>query len=278
VLTAIALAGRGRRSEERASLQAPARGARRARFWEIDALRGVAVVSMVFFHLMWDLSYLGMAGIDIYATPWRLFARGIGTTFTLLLGLSLTLSYARRQAGPAPPTGFAAFLAYLRRGAGILALGMVVSLVTHVVIGPFAVVFGILHLLGLSVILAYPFLQASPWVSLLAGLAGIAAGSYLNSVVAPYPWLTWLGVPGAGLAMVDYYPLLPWFGVALLGVAAGKVLYPRGARRFALAELGQAAPVRGLCFLGRNSLVIYMVHQPILLGSLLAITWALLRA
>ena len=66
--------------------------------------------------------------------------------------------------------------------------------------------------------------------------------------------------------MVDYYPLFPWFGVALLGIFAGESLYPAGMRRFDLPDWSRVAIVRGLRFLGRHSLLIYVTHQPVLIG------------
>jgi uncharacterized membrane protein len=83
------------------------------------------------------------------------------------------------------------------------------------------------------------------------------------------PWLLWLGIRQMGRYMVDYYPLLPWFGVALLGVFFGLTLYPGGRPRFELADLSPKFPLPALTFLGRNSLVIYLVHQPIILGALI---------
>ena len=66
--------------------------------------------------------------------------------------------------------------------------------------------------------------------------------------------------------MVDYYPFFSWFGVALLGIFAGETLYPAGIRRFHLPDWSQVAVVRGLRFLGRHSLLIYIIHQPIMIG------------
>jgi uncharacterized membrane protein len=80
-----------------------------------------------------------------------------------------------------------------------------------------------------------------------------------------------LGVRQFGRYMVDYYPILPWFGIALLGVFVGHTLYPGGTPRFTLPDLSQRAPIRGLTFLGRHSLLIYLVHQPILLGFLFVV-------
>jgi uncharacterized membrane protein len=240
-----------------------------ARLWEIDTLRGLAVVLMVFYHFVWDLHYVGLYRGDIDGAGWQSFARSIGSTFMMLLGLSLTLTYSRR--------GARGFRPYLLRGLKILACGMGVTAVTYLALPDDFVIFGILHLLGLSTILAYPLLRARPWAALLAGLACLAAGAWANQVVIDSPWLIWLGVLQAGRSMADYYPLLPWFGVVLLGVWAGLVLYPRGARSFfVLDELGDAPLLRGLRFLGRHSLPIYLVHQPILLGALFALGYGTL--
>lgn len=235
-----------------------------ARLWEIDALRGLAVVLMVVFHFAWDLSFFRLAPIDIGSTAWQTFARSVGATFALLLGLSLAVRVARGGA-------HATFGATLRRGLMIFALGMVITAATYVAVGDEFVVFGILHLLGLSLILAYPFARRSPWLSAALGAGLFLLGAYLNTGSLAVPWLIWLGVPQAGRSMVDYYPLLPWFGVALLGVAAGHWLYPLGHRAFRLPDLGNVGIIRGLRFLGRHSLTIYLLHQPILLGLLIGL-------
>ncbi len=212
------------------------------RFWEIDTVRGIAVVLMIFFHLMWDLSFFGAYSGSMLAPPWRIFARSIGTTFIFLMGLSLTLTYSRLKP---KMDHWQLFRKYLLRGAMIFGWGLVITAVTYFVLGRGYVVFGILHLLGLSTILAYPFLR-SRWLSLAAGIGIIVLGFYANDVMSLSPWLLWLGVKQLGRYMVDYYPLLPWFGVALLGVFCGFSLYPQGVARFDLPDLSHKAPVRAI--------------------------------
>ena len=65
------------------------------RLWEVDTLRGIAIVLMVIYHFVWDLSYFGLYSVNVFSMPWQIFARSIGSTFIFLLGLSLTLSYSR---------------------------------------------------------------------------------------------------------------------------------------------------------------------------------------
>jgi uncharacterized membrane protein len=242
-----------------------------ARLWEVDTLRGFAIVLMIFYHFVWDLEYFGLYRVNVLSTPWQTFARTIASTFIFVMGVSLTLSYAKakRQAEHSSTL----FKKYLRRGGQIFGLGMLITLVTYFFIGQRGfIIFGILHLLGASIILAYPFLPYSKWASLGAGLLVIGGTIfYLDRQVVTYPWLIWLGVKQAGTYMVDYYPLFPWFGVALLGIFAGQTLYPQGIPRLAWPDLAQIAPIRGLRFLGRHSLLIYLVHQPILIGVFMAL-------
>jgi uncharacterized membrane protein len=237
------------------------------RLWEIDALRGVAVVLMMSYHLIWDLAYFDMLAVDVFALPWQVFARSIGTLFLLILGISLQLRTVRDPR----ITHWA-----LRRGAMLFGLGLLITLITYLSIGASYVRFGILHALGSTLILAVLFVRAPVGLAMLAALVFIGVGAFLNRQVVPFPWLIWLGVPQAGVMMVDYYPLLPWAGVALLGLAVGRVGYPAGTRRFALPDAAGWLPVRALQFLGRHALLIYLAHQPALFGgvALLAATAA----
>ncbi|MFC2037300.1 heparan-alpha-glucosaminide N-acetyltransferase [Chloroflexota bacterium] len=237
------------------------------RFWEVDTVRGIAVVLMIIYHFIFDLAYFGAYSGNMLSRPWQTFARSIGSTFIFVMGISLSLRHNRLE----PKLGQKQlFQKYLLRGAKLLSWGMVITIVTYFVVGYGFVVFGILHLLGLSTILAYPFLR-SRWASLSGGLAVIGLGVYVNGFVSPAPWLIWLGVKQFRRYMVDYYPIIPWFGLALLGVFVGLTLYPRGIRRFALPDLSHIAPIRALTYLGRHSLLIYLIHQPILLAILLLV-------
>ena len=129
---------------------------------------------------------------------------------------------------------------------------------------------GILHLIGVSIILAYPFLRYR-FANLCLGLSLVAAGVYMRieGLSAQSLWLLPFGVVPENLVMPDYRPLLPWFGVVLLGVFAGNVVYG-GGRRPALFAGKAPAVARPLLPLGRNSLFVYLIHQPILIALLAA--------
>ncbi len=227
----------------------------------MDAARGVAIAMMVVYHLMYDLDYFG--GYDIEATSgfWARFADATAGTFLFLVGVSLAISYSRANA--ARP-GRSLFGKYLLRGIRIFAYGMALTVV-FVVFGMGVVAFGILHLIGVSIILAYPLLRYR-YANLFLGLSIIAVGVYIRieGFSSESPWLLPFGVVPENLVMPDYRPLLPWFGVVLLGLFAGNALYGNGRRPALFADKAPVA-TKPLLPLGRNSLFIYLVHQPILI-------------
>lgn len=229
------------------------------RFWEIDFTRGTALVMMLISNFVTDLQYF--ANYSNYSEFWFWFARIVAFIFIFLVGLSLNISYNR-----AKKEGKANFSKFLKRGLFIFALGLLITVVTYLAIPQGYIRFGVLHLIGLSVILAYPFLKLKRKVSLVVGSALIALGFVLSVITFNTSLFLWLGFVPVNFTSVDYFPLLPWFGVILLGLYFGKALYERGERTFKLKfSLKSSNPI---CFLGRNTLWIYLIHQPIFIAIL----------
>lgn len=232
----------------------------------MDVLRGVAVVAMVLYHFSYDLAYLaGLFDVGFFRDGLGLnLGRAIGGTFIFLAGLSLTLSYGRAASRGAAG---GLFRKYLARGLRIFSYGLAITFATWLFAPRETIVFGVLHLIGASIILAYPFLGLKlPNVAL--GLGCIALGVYLRgSLDLSSPWLAWLG-GDPRFPMLDWWPLFPWFGVALLGVAAGNALYGGGAGKEGVPQLPETGLTRPLAFLGRHSLPVYLVHQPVLVAVL----------
>ena len=125
-----------------------------------------------------------------------------------------------------------------------------------------------LHAIAVSLVLIRP-LAGRPYIALALGIAVIAAGNLYHSPWFDQRWLGWIGFATVKPLTEDYVPLFPWTGVMLLGVAAGHALSRNGFR--ALAPLAHLPGP--LAWLGRHSLAVYMLHQPILLGVL----WVFVR-
>ncbi len=237
----------------------------KTRFWEVDLLRGLAVVMMVVFHFVYDINYFGIYEMSVSSGFWFYFARITAGLFILLVGVSLVLSSSRAQVQGRKEQ---VFMEFLKRGLWIFSLGLAVTIATYFLVGDGFIVFGILHFIGISIILAYPFLRLNAW-NLVLGAAAIAVGFFLQGQSVSSPWLLWLGLAPKGFYTLDYIPLFPWFGVVLIGIFLGDALYRGYRRRFILPDLSAFALVEALCILGRNSLFIYLIHQPLIVGALI---------
>jgi uncharacterized membrane protein len=234
------------------------------RFWEVDMLRGWAVVMMVFYHLAFDLNYFAFYDIDVSQGFWLAAARLAASLFLLLVGLSLTLSRSRALRSGQDDRYC---LRLMRRSARMLGLALGITVVTYLFIGRGFIVFGVLHLIGLSLLPAYLFLQLHR-ANLIFGLFFILIGAYLQSISVGFSWLLWLGLAPHSFYSVDYFPVFPWFGVILVGMGLGDWLYPCGRRRISLPDIEPFPFVRLFTFLGKNSLGIYLIHQPVIISFL----------
>lgn len=246
------------------------------RFFEIDLCRGIAILMMVLFHTLFDISYFSLAPVNVASGFWRYFAYATATLFLFVVGVSLVVSQARAAS---TLSGFPLAKKFLLRGAGIFCLGLLVTLATWLYIPTGCILFGILHLIGVSVMLSPLFFRLKKY-NLPAGFAFIAIGLFaiplINPVTISLPaagafLLLPLGLHSATFWSVDYTPLFPWFGVVLVGLGTGEFLYGDGVRHFTMPRLPDIV-VMPLSFLGRHSLLIYLVHQPAIILLLAVLT------
>jgi uncharacterized membrane protein len=205
---------------------------------------------MILFHFFFDLNYFNIYALGSDWKFWWLFPRTIAGTFILIVGISLTLSYNRAKK---QKTGKNLYYKYLIRGMKIFSLGLLITLMTWIFLPKGTILFGILHFIGVSIILSF-LLVEHPKLALLLSFTVLLAGIYLQNFTFDFPWLLWLGFAPSGFYTFDYFPLLPWLGITLLGIFFGNLFY-----------LSNFLLVKILCFLGRHSLIIYLIHQPIII-------------
>ena len=226
----------------------------------IDVLRGLALVAMATYHFTWDLDFFGYLTRGTAQTgAMKWYARGIASTFLMLAGFSLVLAH---QAGINWPT--------FRRRLGMVAgAALLITLGTYFAMPRGFIFFGILHQIALGSLIGLGFLRLPPLLTLAAAAATIAAPHFLRSVVFDAPALWWVGLSSLDPPSNDYVPVLPWTGMVLIGVALAKLAGASGLFK-ALGQI-QAAKTRtgkALSFLGRHSLPVYLIHQPLLISSI----------
>ena len=220
---------------------------------------------MIIYHLLYDLSTFGSLSIVLREGFWHYLQIATASTFLTVAGVSLTLSYHRLQAKRVKPH----FLKYLKRGLTLLAWGMVITVFTYLTLGEWYVRFGILHCIGTSVILGYSFLAIPTEIpALFAGIFSLGFGLWLQRQTFSFSAFLVLGFIPTHFRTVDYFPLFPWFGVFLLGIALGKRLYTDYKRNFPFPDWSKAPLIRFIGFLGKHSLTIYLLHQPIIIALL----------
>ena len=220
----------------------------------VDALRGLAIVAMIAYHFCFDLRYFGITRWDFeHDLRWLGSRAAILSSFLLVAGISAVLANRR----PSP-------LAHWLRHVGVIALAaLLVTAGSYLMFPQSFIWFGVLHAIALSLLLAKPLIGGA-WLAAPIGVAMIVSGLVFSNTVFDNRTLGWIGFMTAKPVTEDYVPLFPWMGVLLLGVALGHVLVHT---RFAmLAPLGRVPAF--LRFLGRHSLVVYLVHQPVMIALL----------
>ncbi|SFJ04543.1 heparan-alpha-glucosaminide N-acetyltransferase [Jannaschia pohangensis] len=227
----------------------------------LDWLRTAAFVAMAVFHFGRDFEVLGLVPPGTtFGGLWDLSARTIASSFIFLAGFSIWLAHGKRFR----PRSFGKRLGLLAVAAGG------VSLATYFAVPGAWVRFGILHSIALSSVFALMFLRAPWWSTALAAAAVLWVGPQLRAPTFDGVWWLWSGLGTSTPAMIDYEPMVPWLAPCLAGLAFGQA---GGAR---LLDWGPAVPgpvARALAWPGQHALSLYLLHQPILIGLILAGAW-----
>ena len=227
------------------------------RIWEIDFLRGLSIILMVGYHLLFDVGefvgikrFLGFS-TDLSSVAWTVAQYFFAGLFVVLSGVSCTLSRNN-----------------VRRGLKLLAVSLAVSAATYIFDPSSTVYFGILQCLAVSILIyGAAFEKAGPvscaaWGAFVLGLA-VALPMLVQGVEIRFDWLLPFGIHSPTFSSYDYFPLFPWFGIFLAGSALGKSVY--ASKR---SMLPWQLPDTFINVAGRHSLLIYIVHQPVIIGLL----------
>lgn len=227
------------------------------RIWELDVLRGVCILGMVAVHLIYDLQTFFSLPFLVDSQLFAIVKQWGGVLFLLISGICVTL-------GSHP----------VRRGLIVFACGLLCSAVTagmyalHMADKSIIIYFGVLHCLGVCMLL-WPLLKRLPvWALGLVGLGLSVLGLWISgNVLVDFPWLIPLGLVPGDFVSSDFFPLLPNLGFFLVGAFLGKTLYRK--KETLLPRVNPANPVLAFfTLLGKWSLPVYLLHQPLITGLL----------
>lgn len=216
------------------------------RFLMIDYIRGAAVLLMIIFHTAYDLNYFGYLNLDFHKDPlWYWFPRLIVFLFLTAVGLSFPLVHGK----------FIQWRLFWPRWIKLTLLAIIISISTYFMFPQSWIYFGTLHSIATISLFILPF-TSRPRLSLFLGLLILAI-----SLIPNFTW-PWPSLPHKSM---DYIPALPWVYVSLISIYLNSI----GLHRIIKKEIKALAPLK---YFGKHSLLIYILHQPLIFGALYFIT------
>lgn len=231
----------------------------RPRISFVDAVRGAAILGVALFHLVWDLRFLEFTSYDPVWDPiWLGFAKVLVSTFLTLVGVSLVLAHPDAIRWPA----------FWKRFGIIAGAALIVSVATFFLFGEGFVYFGVLHAIALFSVAGLLFLRAPIWLLVALAAAFLFAHFFYQSSDFNVRHLSWIGFWTEHPYTQDLVPIFPGFGFTLAGIAGTRLILAWGwVDLFARIDF-RGVWYRSLVWCGRWSLIIYLVHQPLLLAVL----------
>ena len=235
------------------------------RFQLLDTIRGIVLVSMIVYHASWNLVY-------IYGVKWNwyhskgayIWQQSICWTFILLSGFCFSLG--RR---------------HLRSGLMVFGGGLLVTLVTLIAMPSNRVIFGVLTCIGSCILIVtfaekglrkisceagaiFCFLLFLFTKNINNGYLGFAGKELMELPAAWYKnyITTYVGFPFRSFYSTDYFSLFPWLFLFMTGF----YLYGIFEKQNLLKKKFMTKEIMVFSFLGRHSLLIYLLHQPVIYG------------
>jgi uncharacterized membrane protein len=235
----------------------------------LDALRGMAVVWMTVFHFAFDLNHFGFIHQDFYRSPvWTVQRTCILSLFLFCAGFGQAMAVHAGQS----------WGRFWRRWLQVAGCAVAVSIGSSFMFPNSWIYFGVLHGMAVMLLVCRATASWGRWLW-LAGFAMVMLGLFASNVQALLPdpgaWnlkaLNWIGLISHKPVTEDYVPLLPWLGVAWWGMATGQWALARGLTGRLEVGASRWLPLH-MAWMGRWSLSWYMVHQPLLIGVLVAVS------
>lgn len=216
------------------------------RIEEVDFFRGIALILMIIFHIFFDLEEFFNYDIVKESIFINLLGKTSSTLFIIIAGISSHLSRNNKK-----------------RSLLIFLYASIISFITYLYSPISFIGFGILHFLAFSIFFADYFKKLSAPKLIFLSCIIISLGIYFKKIIMPNNILFPLGLVSAQYSSLDFFPIFPNLGIFFIGLAVGKIFYKQKKPR-----LFKDFPIKSINFLGRHSLFIYLIHQPLILAFL----------
>lgn len=247
--------------------QAERSGAFSPRLQWVDIARGIALIAMVVYHFTWDLSFFGLIAPQTSVTGgWAIFARMIAVAFLFLTGFSLFL--ANRNG--------IRWKAFFKRFIIIVGAALLISVATYFTNPQAYVYFGILHEIALTSLVGLLFLRTPILINILVIIFILTLGVFLHSGMGDMagalaffqrPVFSWTGLNFFPRPAADFVPFIPWFAAGLSGITVARILSCFHWLKWLQNGIHPLWLNKTMQWLGRHTLIIYLLHQPLLYGA-----------
>ncbi|MDQ2084893.1 heparan-alpha-glucosaminide N-acetyltransferase [Herbivorax sp. ANBcel31] len=213
------------------------------RIWEVDMARGILIILMIVLHILFNLEYFFEISINYSSGFTNVLRIAVASSFILISGTST--SFSRNS---------------FKRGIIVFLTAMMITLFTYIFNREAYVLFGILHLLGICMIISPVFKKLNiPWLFILI-VAIILINFIFSNLTVKSNYFFMFGLSNENFISLDYYPLLPWSSFFIAGILLSKIIYRQKKSIFSFDIKDNV-----INFLGRHSLFVYVVHQPVIL-------------
>ena len=228
------------------------------RIFLLDISRGICVVAMIVYHFYWDLGYFGYIDPGVVTQGLGLFfAQLIGLSFITIAGISSRLlSLSDRYKSK-----------FLKRIFRLISISIAITVLTFILDKNSFIFFGILHFLSVCTITSFILIKIKSNFHLLLIFLGAGLIS-ISGITFNIPFIfSWIGFNKEVPLTNDFYPIIPWITFYFFGFWLGGVIYKITSKKSEnLSNTdAQIGPVlKFIEYLGRRSLLIYILHQPLL--------------
>jgi uncharacterized membrane protein len=215
------------------------------RIFEIDLFKVIALILMILFHIIYDLNEFAHVNLDYSSGFWYYVGKISAFLFIFLAGINSGFSHKP-----------------IKRGIFVFSFGIIVTITTFLFMKDLYVRFGILHFLGISMLLYPLFKRINNFILFLLAILIIIISN--TGLLDQTNLVVFLRNVFGGMS-IDYYPLFPYLSIFIFGVLSYKLFYYK---RKSIFNLNIKSKL--LCFISKYSLTIYLIHQPIILGIIFA--------